>query len=422
MNSSETMPTYDHVQPPREGTPCEPGQRMLRVPDDPVICYIDGDGIGSEIGPVTRRVIDVAVEKISGASKKISWLQLHAGSEALEVYDERLPKDTLDAIRYYRLCLKGPLETPVGTGHRSLNVAIRRNLNLYASVRTFSYITGVPTPVKHPELVDMVLFRENTEDVYAGIEWPPGSDHSREIISFVQKKTGEDIPADAGIGIKIISSKATKQLVRMAIEFALAHNRRSVTFVTKGNIMKCTEGAFRTWAYEVARDEFGDSIVTEEDCRGRPGNAIAGKLLVKDRLADDMLQQVLLYPEQYDVIAAPNLNGDYLSDALAAQVGGIAMAPGANIGHQMGVFEPVHGTAPGIAGKNCANPTGLMLSGALMLEYMGWDDIATSIRRAVAVTIGSGCMTGELALQAEGVSPLSTTGYAEAVQKNIRLE
>jgi isocitrate dehydrogenase len=414
------MPAFDHLQPPREGAPCVLGQRRLSVPDDPVICFIDGDGIGKEIGPVTRQVIDAAVKKISGARKKISWFQLHAGSGALAVYDDRLPKDTLDAIRSYRLCLKGPLETPVGTGHRSLNVAIRRKLNLYASVRTFGYINGVPTPVKHPELVDMIVFRENTEDVYAGIEWPPGSDHSREIISFVQKKTGEDIPAEAGIGIKIISCKATKRLVRMAIEFALAHKRRSVTFVTKGNIMKCTEGAFRTWAYEVAHDEFGDAVVTEEDCRGTPGNAIAGKLLVKDRLADDMLQQVLLYPDQYDVIAAPNLNGDYLSDALAAQVGGIAMAPGANIGHQVGVFEPAHGTAPGIAGTNAANPTGLMLSGALMLEYMGWDDIAASIRRAVAVTIGSGCMTGDLALQAEGLSPLSTTGYAEAVQKNIQ--
>ena len=410
---------FDHVRPPREGTPCVLRQRVLSVPDDPVICFIDGDGIGREIVPVTRRVIDAAVQKISGARKKISWLQLYAGSEALAFYGERLPKDTLDAIRYYRLCLKGPLETPVGTGHRSLNVAIRRKLNLYASVRTFSYIPGVPAPVTHPERVDMILFRENTEDVYAGIEWPPGSDLSREIISFVRSKTGEDIPAEAGIGIKIISSKATKQLVRTAIEFALAHKRRSVTFVTKGNIMKCTEGAFRTWAYEVARDEFGDAIVIEEECRGRPGNVTSGKRVVKDRLADDMLQQVLLYPEQYDVIAAPNLNGDYLSDALAAQIGGIAMAPGANIGHQSGVFEPVHGTAPGIAGKNSANPTGMMLSGALMLEYMGWNDIAASIRRAVAVTIGSGRMTGDLALQAEGVSPLSTTGYAEAVQKNI---
>jgi isocitrate dehydrogenase len=395
-------------------------QGRLIVPDNPVVCYIDGDGVGSEISPVTRRVVDDAVRKTWNGRKKICWLQLHAGNEALHLYDERLPHETLDAITYYRLCLKGPLGTPVGSGDSSLNVAIRQKLNLYASVRPFSYIPGTPTPVKCPELVDMILFRENTEDVYAGMEWPPDSQPSRTLINFLTHTMGAAVPEGAGVGIKIISRNATRQLVRMALDYAIEHQRRSVTFVTKGNIMKCTEGAFRKWAYEVAHEEYGNTIVTEEELVSVTGNAVtAGKLLIQDRLADDMLQQVLLYPARYDVIAAPNLNGDYLSDVLAAQVGGIAMAPGANIGNQIGVFEASHGTAPSVAGRNAANPTGLILSGALMLEYMGWNSAAAAIRQAVAATIGSGQMTGDMATQTEGVSPLSTTEYADAVQNNI---
>ena len=420
MNSCNFIPDFEHICSPREGTPCVLKGGRLIIPDNPVICCIDGDGIGSEIGPITRRLIDAAVKKIWNGRKKISWLHLHAGNKALDVYDERLPQDTLDAIRYYRLCLKGPLATPVGSGYSSLNVAIRQKLNLYASVRPFSYIPGIPSPVKRPELVNMILFRENTEDVYSGIEWPPDSQQSRELINFLTHTMGASIPEGAGIGIKIISRNATRQLVRMALDFAIDHQRRSVTFVTKGNIMKCTEGSFRKWAYEIAREEYGDKIVTEDEPKNVSGNAIAaGKLMIQDRLADDMLQQVLLYPERYDVIAAPNLNGDYLSDALAAQVGGIAMAPGANIGNHIGVFEAAHGTAPAVAGRNAANPTGLILSGALMLEYIGWDNVAIAIRKAVALTIGSGHMTGDLATQTEGVAPLSTTEYAEAIQRNL---
>jgi isocitrate dehydrogenase len=299
-------------------------------------------------------------------------------------------------------------------------VAIRQKLNLYASVRPFSYIPGIPSPVKHPERVNMILFRENTEDVYGGIEWPPHSQHSQELISFLARTAGISLPEEAGIGIKVISRNATRQLVRMALDYAISHQRRSVTVVTKGNIMKCTEGNFRKWAYELAREEYGDSIVTEAESTNTQRGATAGrKLLVQDRLADDMLQQVLLYPEQYDVIAAPNLNGDYLSDALAAQVGGIAVAPGANMGNHMGVFEAVHGTAPSVAGRNVANPTGLILSGALMLEYMGWDSAAAAVRKAVSAAIGSGQMTGDLASQTRGIAPLSTGEYGAAVQSHL---
>lgn len=419
MSSCSGIARFKHIAPPGDGMPCALKDGRLVIPDTPVICYIDGDGIGSEIGSLTRRLIDAAVKKISHNNRRISWLRLYAGDDALDAYAERLPKDTLEAIRCYRLCLKGPLATPVGTGHSSLNVSMRRILNLYACVRPFSYIAGVPSPVKHPERVDMILFRENTEDVYAGIEWPPGSEQAREVIDFIMRRANEAVPEEAGIGIKIISSKATKRLVRMAIDYALAHQRRSLTLVTKGNIMKCTEGAFRKWAYEVAREEYRNAIVTEEECGNKTGCDAPGKLLVRDRLADDMLQQVLLNPERYDVIAAPNLNGDYLSDALAAQVGGIAMAPGANIGDQMGVFEPAHGTAPAIAGRNCANPTALILSGVLMLEYMGWNDIAGAIREALARTIASGRMTEDLALQTEGATPLFTAEYVDAIGHNL---
>jgi isocitrate dehydrogenase len=395
-------------------------QRRLLVPDNPVLCYIEGDGIGSEIGPAARSVIDAAVQKTEHGRRRISWFRLYAGQDAVPLYEERLPRETIAAIRQYRVCLKGPLTTPVGSGFSSLNVAIRQQLNLYASVRPFNYIPGIPSPVKHPERVDMILFRENTEDVYAGIEWPPDSQPSRDIISVINRTAGVSIPAQAGIGIKIISRDATRRIIRMALDYALLHQRSSVTFVTKGNIMKYTEGAFRQWAYEVAHEEYGDAIVTEADFRDVAVNRAAkGKLLVQDRLADDMLQQVLLYPERYDVIAAPNLNGDYLSDALAAQVGGIATAPGANIGSQMGVFEAAHGTAPAVAGMNAANPTGLILSGALMLEYMGWDSAADAIRKAIAATIGSGQMTADLAAQTDGVAPLSTTEYVQAIRENL---
>ncbi|MDX1779377.1 MAG: isocitrate/isopropylmalate family dehydrogenase, partial [Thermodesulfobacteriota bacterium] len=330
----------------------------LLVPDNPVICYIDGDGVGPEVMSVGRDVINSAIETVYRGEKNIFWLKLSAGNEAMTLHSSPLPEETIEAIRSYRICIKGPLTTPVGGGHRSLNVAIRQTLNLYACVRPVTYIPGLPTPVKHPEKVDMVVFRENTEDVYAGIEWQQGSKEALDVITFLNTRMGTAIPSDAGIGIKPISIQPTKQLVRAAIEYALEKSRKNVTLVTKGNIMKYTEGAFRAWGYEVAKEEFSNYVITESELNEKfAGEIPDGKIVIKDRLADDMLQQILLYPENYDVIATPNLNGDYLSDALAAQVGGLGIAPGANLGHQMGVFEATHGTAPDIAGKNIVNPT-----------------------------------------------------------------
>jgi isocitrate dehydrogenase len=331
-------------------------------------------------------------------------------------YGEYLPADTLDAVAYYRMALKGPLETPTGSGIRSLNVTIRQTLNLYACVRPVKYISGVPSPVKHPDRVNMVVFRENTEDLYAGIEWKEGSQEALKVIDFMNREMGTSISPDSGVGVKPISIKRTKALVRAALDYALANGRKSVTLVTKGNIMKFTEGAFMVWGYEVAQEEYGDQIITEKDVLAKfDGQAPEGKLIVKDRLADNMLQQVLLYPEQYDVIATPNLNGDYISDALAAQVGGLGMAPGANIGHHMGVFEATHGTAPDIAGKGIVDPTALILSGELMLEYMGWPEAARIIRKGVEETIKSKQVTKDLALQMGDATELSTKGFGLAI-------
>ena len=403
-----------------EGTSIAVENSGLVVPDKPVICYIDGDGVGPEVVAVGREIINRAVEKAYQGKKKIVWLKLYAGSEAKDLYTSPLPEDTLEAIGSYRICIKGPLTTPVGGGYRSLNVAIRQLLNLYACVRPVTYIPGLPSPVKHPEKVDMIVFRENTEDVYAGIEWQQGSKEALKLINFLNTEMGTHVSSDAGVGIKPISIQPTKQLVRAALEYALMNAKKSVTLVTKGNIMKFTEGAFRAWGYEVAQDEYGTHIITEKDLYERfDGKVPEGKILVKDRLADDMLQQILLYPENYDVIATPNLNGDYLSDALAAQVGGLGIAPGANLGHQMGVFEATHGTAPDIAGKNTVNPTALILSGALMLDYIGWSDAARIVRQSIEKTIVSKQVTSDLARQFKGVSSLSTDDFGKAVIKNI---
>ena len=414
------MSRLQKIKAPEGGSRIIVKHNSLEVPDNPVICYIDGDGVGPEVVSVGREVINRAIEKTYQGIKKIAWLKLFAGNEATGRYSSPLPEDTLEAIRSYRVCIKGPLMTPVGGGHRSLNVAIRQILNLYACVRPVTYIPGLPSPVKYPEKVDMIVFRENTEDVYAGIEWQQGSKEALKVINFLNTEMGTNISSEAGIGIKPISIQPTKQLVRAALEYALTKSKKSVTLVTKGNIMKYTEGAFRAWGYEVAQEEFPSHVITEKELYERfNGKIPEGKLLVKDRLADDMLQQILLYPENYDVIATPNLNGDYLSDALAAQVGGLGIAPGANLGHQIGVFEATHGTAPDIAGKNIVNPTGLILSGALMLDYMGWPEAARVVRQAVESTIASKKVTKDLAFQFKGVSSLSTEEFGEALLENI---
>jgi isocitrate dehydrogenase len=414
------MSTLQKIIEPKGGKKILVKHNNLEVPDNPVICYIDGDGVGPEVVSVGREVINRAIEKSYEGTKKIAWLKLFAGNEATAHYSSPLPEDTVEAIRSYRVCIKGPLMTPVGGGYRSLNVAIRQILNLYACVRPVTYIPGLPSPVKHPEKVDMIVFRENTEDVYAGIEWQQGSNGALKVINFLNTEMGTGISSEAGIGIKPISIQPTKQLVRAALEYAITNSRKSVTLVTKGNIMKYTEGAFRAWGYEVARDEFPSHVITEKELYERfNGKVPEGKLLVKDRLADDMLQQILLYPENYDVIATPNLNGDYLSDALAAQVGGLGIAPGANLGHQIGVFEATHGTAPDIAGKNIVNPTGLILSGALMLDYMGWPEASRMVRQAVENTIASKKVTKDLAFQFKGVPSLSTEEFGKALINNI---
>ncbi|UCG81038.1 MAG: isocitrate dehydrogenase (NADP(+)) [Desulfobacterales bacterium] len=414
------MVEFQKIVSPKEGTRMTVKEERLVIPDEPVVCYIEGDGVGREIMEVTLPILDRAVEQAYGGTRRIIWLKLYAGKEAMNVYGEYLPADTLEAIAYYRVALKGPLETPVGSGIRSLNVTIRQTLNLYACVRPVTYISGVPSPVKHPEMVNMVVFRENTEDLYAGIEWEQGSREALKVIDFLNSEMGTRISPDSGVGVKPISVKRTKALVRAALDYALANGRKSVTLVTKGNIMKFTEGAFRAWGYEVAQQEYGDKIVTEKDVLDKfGGQAPEDKITVKDRLADNMLQQILLYPEQYDVIATPNLNGDYISDALAAQVGGLGMAPGANLGDHIGVFEATHGTAPDIAGQGIVDPTALILSGELMLEYMGWQEAARMVHKAVQATIASRQVTKDLALQMDDAKELSTAEFGQAVLKNI---
>jgi isocitrate dehydrogenase len=415
------MVEFQKIAFPKEGTRITVKDEGLVIPDDPVICYIEGDGVGTEITAATLPVLDRAVEEAYGGTRRIVWLKLYAGKEAMNEYGEYLPADTLDAVAYYRMALKGPLETPVGSGIRSLNVTIRQTLDLYACVRPVKYVSGVPSPVKQPEMVNMVVFRENTEDLYAGIEWKEGSQEALKVIDFMNREMGTSISPDSGVGVKPISVKRTKALVRAALDYALANDRKSVTLVTKGNIMKFTEGAFMAWGYEVAKEEYDDQIITEKDVLDKfDGQAPEGKIIVKDRLADNMLQQILLYPEQYDVLATPNLNGDYISDALAAQVGGLGMAPGANLGHHMGVFEATHGTAPDIAGQGIVNPTALILSGELMLQYMGWPEAGRIIHKALEATITSKQVTKDLALQMDDATELSTEEFGQAVLKNIK--
>jgi len=391
------------------------------TPDRPVIPMIDGDGVGQDIAPATREIVDTAVSKVYGSRKKIVWLKLCAGEESYRLFSTWLPEDTINAITHYNVALKGPLATPVGEGIRSLNVTLRQRLDLYACVRPVRHFRGVPSPLKRPELLDVVIFRENTEDVYAGIEWQEGSQEVKRVISFLWDVMGKKVRDDSAIGIKSISLTATKRLARAAVRYAIEQGRKSVTLMHKGNIMKFTEGAFRNWAYEAAR-EFGDKILTEEDLiKTRNGKLPQATVLIKDRIADSMFQQILLRPEEYDVIATPNLNGDYLSDACAAQVGGLGIAPGANINYETGraVFEPTHGTAPRYAGLDKVNPTSMILSAAMMLEYIGWNEPAKNIEMAVERTIEQGKVTYDLARQMKGAAELSTREFTKAVAGNL---
>ncbi len=392
----------------------------LTVPDHPALLYIEGDGIGPDIWRAARTVFDAAVEKAYGKRRQVEWIEVLAGEKAYHKTGEWLPEKTIEQIGEYRIAIKGPLTTPVGGGIRSINVTLRQALQLYACVRPVRYLTGVPAPVKHPEKVDMVIFRENMEDVYAGIEWREGTPDARQIIGFLNREMGTVIPDDAGIGIKPISIRNTKNLVRRALRYAIENRRQSVTIVHKGNIMKFTEGAFRDWAYEVAGEEFTDYCITEEELwRTFNGTPPAGKVVVKDRIADAMFQQVLLRPSEYDVIATANLNGDYLSDALAAQVGGLGMAPGANIGDTAAIFEATHGTAPKYAGLDKVNPSSLILSGEMMFRFLGWTEVADGIMSGLGKTILQKRVTYDLERQMENAVLLSCSEFAGAVAENI---
>ena len=407
------MPQSSALKPPSGGTPITRKNGRLVVPDDPIVPFIEGDGTGPDIWRASVRVFDAAVKQAYGDKRRIVWFEVLAGEKAKDATGEWLPADTVEAVRAYKVAIKGPLTTPVGGGIRSLNVTLRQVLDLYACVRPVRYFEGTPVPVKHPERMNVVIFRENTEDVYAGIEFARGTPQAEKLIEFLSRDLGKRIRPDSGVGIKSMSEGGSKRLVRMAIRYALDNHRASVTFVHKGNIMKFTEGAFRDWAYEVARAEFRDRIVTEDETRD--GASADGKLLIKDRIADSMFQQILTRTAEYDVVAAPNLNGDYLSDACAAQVGGLGMAPGANLGDEIGFFEATHGTAPKYAGKDVINPSSLMLSGAMMLRYLGWGEAAALIERGLEQAIGAGQVTYDLARQMEGATELKTSAFADAV-------
>ena len=413
------MNTFEKLEIPKDGEIINGNNGSLSVPDQPIIPVIEGDGIGRDIMKATRRVIDKAVEKAYDTQKKIVWLDIYAGESGHEKYGEWLPQDTLKAIPFFRVALKGPLTTPVGGGFRSLNVSLRQQLDLYACIRPVRHFEGVVTPVQKPGDMDVVIFRENTEDVYAGIEWQQGTDEAKKVINFL-KEMGIEIREDSGIGVKPISITGTKRIVRMAIQHAIDHRRESVTIVHKGNIMKYTEGAFRDWGYQLAQEEFSEQVIAESDLWEQyDGEIPEGKIVIKDRIADSMLQQILTRTGEYDVIVTPNLNGDYLSDACAAQVGGIGMAPGANIGDEAALFEATHGTAPKYTDQDVANPSSLILSAVMMLEYIGWQKAADLVIIGIEESISQKRVTYDLERLMEDATKLHTSEFASAIIENF---
>jgi len=408
--------SYDKLQELNRGSKITVSAGKVSVPNDPIIPFIEGDGIGRDITRATHRVVNAAVEKIYGGKRKIHWWEIYAGDKATEKYGELLPKDTVKAIEDYKVVIKGPLTTPVGGGFRSLNVTLRQVLDLYACVRPVKYFPGVPSPVRQPEKMNVVIFRENTEDVYAGIEWKSESEQAKKVISWLKESMNVTLRPDSGIGIKPVSRFASQRLIRMAIQYALRHQRKSVTLVHKGNIQKFTEGAFRDWGYELARAEFSDQTIPEDQI----GSGAAGtRVIIKDRIADSMFQQILTRTDDYEVIATTNLNGDYLSDACAAQVGGLGIAPGANIGDEAALFEATHGTAPKYADKDMINPGSLLLSAVMMLEFMEWQEAADSIESAFQKTIQQKKVTYDLARQMDGAIELKTSEFASAIIENL---
>ena len=385
-----------------------------------IIPFIEGDGIGPDIWRASKMVFDAAVEKIYKGKRKVEWKEIYAGEKCYQKYGKWIIEETFKEIEKYGLAIKGPLTTPIGGGFRSLNVTVRQQLDLYACVRPIRHFSGVPAPVKNPEFVDVVIFRENTDDIYLGIEWEAYSKEATKIIGFLSKEFKVDINEDSGIGIKPMSEFKSKRLIRKAIKYAIENNKPNVTLVHKGNIMKYTEGAFKKWGYEVAQKEFGDKTVTEDEVYTiYKGKAPLNKIVIKDRITDAMFQQILLRPKEYSVIAAPNLNGDYLSDAILAQVGGLGLGPGANIGDNIALFEATHGTAPKYTGMDKVNPGALILSGSMMFDYLGWTEASRNIVHALEKTISSKVVTYDLARQIKGVTPVKCSEFAKEIIKNI---
>ena len=413
---------YEKVTPPEGDKITADANGFLTVPDHPIIPRIEGDGIGPDITRATEIVIDAAVKRAFGGKKKIVWFNVYAGEASVAKYGENvwLPEDTIEAIKEFKVAIKGPLTTPVGGGIRSINVALRQILDLYACIRPVRYFTGVPAPVKRPQDLNVIIFRENTEDIYKGIEFKEGTKDAKDIIDFLKTRYGKEVNADSGIGIKPVSITGSKRLVRMAIEYAIEKKQPMVTLVHKGNIMKFTEGAFRDWGYEVAKEEYREHIVTEDELWADHGGKMpAGKVLINDRIADSMFQQLLLRPSDYSVIATLNLNGDYLSDACAAQVGGLGLAPGANIGRPYAVFEATHGTAPKYAGKDVINPGSLILSAEMMLRHLGWDVAADYVIRGMEETIGAKTVTYDLERQMEGATKVGCSQFGRLIAEKI---
>ena len=417
------MSEYKKINVPANGEKIKVEKGKLIVPDNPILAFIEGDGTGPDIWRASKRVFDSAVDKAYKGSKKIAWMEIFAGEKALPIYgkDQWLPDETVEAIQEFQVAIKGPLTTPVGGGIRSLNVALRQLLDLFACVRPVKYYSGVPSPMKKPQEVDIVIYRENTEDVYAGIEFKSGTKEAEDIRKYIEKKSGKKIRKNSSIGIKPMSEFGSRRLVKKAIDYAIANNKKSITLVHKGNIMKFTEGSFKEWGYQVAREEYKDILITEDELSSRYNSRLPeGKIVIKDRIADSMFQQLLLRPSEYDVLATPNLNGDYISDAAAAQVGGLGIAPGANISYSTAIFEATHGTAPKYANLDKINPGSLILSGVMMFEYMGWNKVGELIENALKKTIKSKIVTYDFARQMEGAKEVKTSRFADEIINNMK--
>ena len=412
---------FDKVTVPAHGQKITVENGKLVVPNNPILCFIEGDGIGYDIMTASKRIWDASVEKAYGGSRKIAWMEIYSGEKAASVYDgDYMPEETFDVLREYLIGIKGPLTTPVGGGFRSLNVTLRQVLDLYSCVRPVRWYRGVPSPVKHPEEIDVVIYRENTEDVYAGIEYESGSPENEKLAKFLREELGAQFFEGAGLGIKPISAFGSKRLVRAAIQYAIAHKRKSVTLVHKGNIQKFTEGAFQKWGYEVAAEEFANETIPWSEVEAKHGGKVPeGKILIQDTIADIMFQKMLLRPSEFDVIATPNLNGDYLSDAIAAEVGGVGIAPGANIGDTVALFEATHGTAPKYTNLDKVNPGSLLFSGVMMLEHIGWQEAADMVTKAYEKALDEKIVTYDFARQMQGAIEVKTSEFATAVIRNM---